>query len=181
MAGVAPNQNRLLGKDFEEAFLREAKYLGLYARKNHIAAKYGWKGRLIPIKGDLDFRLVDPRTGRVGYFDCKTFQGDSFEYSDIDASQLSQSVLLNEYNVPSGFVVFFRESRSVCFYKGTEIEESGPGKSLQSIQGLRLGSIYGFDLRPVMHTSAALEAVPSHCGKKKHKKVNEDYVKVRHS
>lgn len=176
---VNSNENRLNGAAFEDLFLNEAKYRGLYVRKNHIAAKYGWKGRLIPVAGQLDFTVIGPG-GRVGFFDAKSFKEDFFNFSEIDENQLNQSVLFNELGVPSGFVVYFRRRNEVVFFTGTEIHTDGPKTRFIPSMGLRLGSAFDFDLRPILRSRGFGPVAFQANGKKKSYKKNQAEVEFGH-
>ena len=144
-----PANNLLQGRCFESRFMSEAKLQGFYARKNELRAKFGWKGRLIRLPGDLDFMLVNKRTGRIGFFDCKAFSGKHFTYSDLTSHQIDQAALLNEMHVPAGFVVLFGDG-SVVLFTGHQVMQAGPGKRFTPSQGLRLGTVFEFNLGPLM-------------------------------
>lgn len=160
------NDNRIAGRFFEEAFLKEAKSCGLFAKKNDLSCKYGWKGRLVLSKAQLDFTLIQPG-GRVGFFDCKSFARDIFKYSEITPHQLDQALLFEELGVPSGIVAYFRGLNKVVFYTASAIEKSGPGTSLRAEAGLCLGSLESFDLRPIMRKGSASHTGVFKCGVKK--------------
>lgn len=140
------NSNRENGKIFEEIFVKQAQFSGLLAIKNHQAAKYTYNGRLQPVEGDLDFKLIDLE-GTVGYFDCKSFTGDSFSFSDLKSHQIDRATLLNDWGVPAGFIVCFRDIRRVVFYPGYLISAKGPGNSFKATDGIFLGFYEDFRLR----------------------------------
>jgi hypothetical protein len=140
------DDNRLEGKVFEDLFFKHAQMSGLLALKNHLQAKATWGGNFQVIKSDLDYRLIT-QDGRVGYFDCKSFKKDFFIYSELKEAQVTRAALYNEWNVPSGFVVFFREKRAVCFYTGLEIAAKGERSRFSFDEGQILGGWENFDLK----------------------------------
>ncbi len=154
MAAISAGDGRLDGKFFEECFERFARYCGLFPKKTELSARRIANGRVITLKSDLDYRLAN-RQGRVGYFDCKNFKGARFEFSDIDEDQLDRAVELNEWNVPAGFVVWFRGVNRISFFSGLRIRSGGHRTSFGPADGLPLGSLETFDLKPLLPLSAA--------------------------
>lgn len=137
------------GANFEDLFVRQARRNGLTPIKNYLSAKIGWNGRIILLPSDLDFKLVTPK-GVIGYFDCKTFAEDYFTYADIDEDQLERAALYRDLKVPSGFVVFFRQSNEVVFFTARAITLKGPRNRFTSSDGRFLGTYEDFDLRPIL-------------------------------
>lgn len=137
------------GKQFEEIFEIVARISGLLPIKNHLKAKVGWKGEIRLLKSNLDFMLIS-QSGQVGFFDCKTFADDHFSYSQIDQAQIDTAVLYNYWNVPAGFVVWFRPTNQVCYFKGSAINKKGPGSSFNEKDGLVLGRPEELRLGPIM-------------------------------
>lgn len=142
--------NSQSGKEFEEAFLKQAQLNGLLARKNPVSAKFNWNGRLMLVKGHhLDY-TVSNQKGKIGFFDCKSYGRDYFDFSAIDEDQLKLSVMWFRWQVPSGFVVWFRPANAVCFFSGIKIEAKGPGTRFHMSEGLFLGAITSFDLKLIL-------------------------------
>ncbi len=137
-------QNKRTGSSFEDVFFRQAQLQGFLILQNHQEARFTYNGRLQPIKGELDFKMI--KNGVTGFFDCKSFASDKFSFSAIEEHQAERSKLYNEWNVPSGFIVYFRQSNAVCFFSGTVINKKGPGSSFSQSDGLLLGSIFEFRL-----------------------------------
>jgi hypothetical protein len=146
---MASDSNREIGKVFEELFKNQAKFSGLLALKNPQAAQYTYNGKLKPIPGDLDFKLIDSK-GNVGYFDCKSFDGEKFSFSELKEHQVDRACLYNEWGVPAGFVVCFRESRRVVYYPGGYVKAKGPRTSFSCYEGLFLGFFENFNLKMIM-------------------------------
>lgn len=138
-----------LGNFWEKLFSDEARREGLLIEKNPLSCKILWKGKLELLPSRLDFNLADT-DGEHGFFDCKCFAHDHFVYSQIDTSQLDQALLWNEWNVPAGFVVFFRQTQEVVYFSGYEIARAGPGSRFSRDEGLVLGRWDRFNLRPVL-------------------------------
>ncbi len=144
--------NQKLGKAFEELFFKQAQLAGFLPIKNHIACQYTFKGRMQPVaalRGELDYRIID-QSGKVGWFDCKTFDTDQFYYSEINEEQIDRAMLYSEYKVPAGFVVYFRGDNSVCYFPGHRIAKKGPGSSFTKKDAHLLGTIFGFSLKTLL-------------------------------
>jgi penicillin-binding protein-related factor A (putative recombinase) len=137
---------REIGDFFEKAVEKWARYCGLLPKKHNLSAKYIGKGRVKVVKSQLDFHFCS-QSGQVGFFDCKTYEGDSFAYSQIDPKQLEQAVLYNEWRVPAGFLIWFRKHNIVVFFSGQQINIKGPRSSFVPAEGLKLGSIERLDLK----------------------------------
>jgi len=142
-------QNKENGSLFESMFKARAQINGMLCEKNHLTARYLPGGRVKVVKSELDYRVVT-QDGKVGYFDCKTLSGHSFTYSMIDEAQLERSVTHNYWRVPSGFIVWFRSSNQIVFYKGADIKLKGAGCSFEATDGRLLGRIENFDLKLIM-------------------------------
>jgi len=139
-------RNSLIGKDFEKLFIRQAKLNGLWAYKNKLNCILDWRGRPRLVESPLDFRLVND-AGRVGFFDTKHYQGDSFPYSKLSEHQIDQAHELNYWNVPAGFVVMLESTKRVFYYSGILVKSCGPRSSFSPENGLLLGRIEDFNLK----------------------------------
>ncbi len=151
----APARKQLYGSIWESLYFDEAKRSGLLARKAPLSCRVMWKGRIQLLPSQLDYQLADRASGRVGFFDCKCFEEDHFVYSQIDSNQLEQAVLWNEWNIPAGFVIFFRSTRQVVFFPGYIIANKGPQTRFTAKEGTRLGDWSKFSLKPILAPSAA--------------------------
>lgn len=141
--------NKLTGSSFEDLFKKQAQRNGLLALQNHLTARMMGAGHLTLIKSELDYKLIN-QDGAVGYFDCKTYGRDFFYFSQIEEKQISRSVLYNEWNVPSGFIVWFRKSNSINFYTGREINAKGAKARFEPSEGVKLGTFENFDLKGLL-------------------------------
>lgn len=146
---MKPEVNRLEGKSFEEIFKSQAQRCGLLVLPNRLTARYIQGGRVLMEKSNLDF-MVSNQMGTVGFLDAKSFAGSKFSFSEIEPHQLDRAVLYNDYSIPSGFVVFFRAEKVVCFYSGRQIQQKGIGNSFSFHEGLYLGGFWNFDLGLVL-------------------------------
>lgn len=149
MSKADPNQNREDGKGFESLFFSRAQINGFLVIQNHYTCRFTPGGRVQVIKGELDFKIIS-QTGRVGYFDCKTYAKDQFSFSALEPKQVDRAATYNYWKVPSGFVVWFRKANHVQFYSGEEIQEKGPRSSFTCSEGLSLGGYENFDLKPLL-------------------------------
>lgn len=136
------------GKIFEELFKKQAQRSGLFAKKNHLTALYCGKGHTKIVKSELDFTLIN-QAGRVAYVDCKSFGSDYFTFSEINPDQIKRSYVYNEWNVPSGFVVWLRECNRVIYLTGQDIQRSGPGSRFEADSGILLGRYERFELHKI--------------------------------
>jgi hypothetical protein len=141
------------GKTFEKLFERTCQLSGLWAEANHTKAKRAWKGRLQELESNLDY-MVATRDGRVGFFDCKSYDRPYFDFSKLKPHQVELARRYNEWKIPSGFVVWFRPINQVCFFPGWLIAGRGPGTRFTPLDGTALGSWGRFD--PTKLLSAAL-------------------------
>lgn len=144
-----PNDNREMGKSFEEIFKKRAQSNGLLPFKQGLSAKYVYGGRVQVEKSDLDFKLIS-RGGTVAYVDSKAFSEERFPYSALTEHQRDIAALYNDWSVPAGFVIWFFKFDKVVFYSGYTIKKKGPGTSFGFEDGLELGSTQEFDLRPIL-------------------------------
>lgn len=144
-----PGESRDHGRVFEELFLRQAQRNGLLAKKNEPPARRIYGGRLQQIKGSLDYMLVNQR-GRLGFFDCKSFGVERFVHSALDEDQVETAQLLNDWNVPAGFVVWFRPLDKIVYITGFTVCARGPGESFGPDDGRWLGGFADFDLKRVL-------------------------------
>ena len=138
-----------IGKQFEEEFKTRAKLNGLYAEKCELNARRLPGGGVKVLKSELDYKLIN-QAGRVGYFDCKSYAGDSFVFSQLDPNQLERADRYNYWNVPSGFVVWFRQINRIVYFSGFVVTRKGAGSSFSEEDGISLGSIENFDLKPLL-------------------------------
>jgi hypothetical protein len=137
------NNNRINGAFFEQVFMRQARSNGLYVKRNELSCRRVG-ARWLPLKSHLDF-MVCTRDGQVGMFDCKSFEAGHFEYARLDSKQVDQAVLLNEWKVSAGFVVYFEKVRQVVFWTGQQIRAQGPRTRFEPSSALVLGRIEQFD------------------------------------
>lgn len=141
--------NKDEGNIFEQRFLKQARSNGLWAKKNELCCKFIYGGHLRVVKSNLDYFLAD-QLGRVAYLDCKSYGGDFFTYSDIDKDQLDRAVEFNNWNIPAGFVIWFRVLNRISLFTGLKISANGPRSRFEPMDGLFLGSFEEFDLKGIL-------------------------------
>jgi hypothetical protein len=144
---------RLEGKSFEELFMLLARLNGLFVQQSLLTARMLPGGKLRVIPGELDFKLAT-REGAVGFFDAKSFDSDKVMYSQLSSHQVERSKLYNEWNIPSGFVVFLRRTKSVFFFSGNQVAEAR-GTSLKPEEGLFLGPWNNFSPKLLLQKKGA--------------------------
>jgi hypothetical protein len=115
------------------------------AFKNELSYRYLRGGKILPIRADLDFRILR-RDGRVAYIDTKSFDGLGFTYSQIDRNQLHRALVYQEFNVPAGFVVWLQKMDQVVFYSGRCLYNRGSGSRFTVRDGVLLGPSLTFGL-----------------------------------
>ena len=142
-------KNKTIGKQWEEIFIKQAQSNGLLVLRNYLTCRFLYKGRVQVVKGELDFKLIN-RDGRVGFFDAKSFAGDSFVYSNLEENQINRAALYNEFLVPAGFVVFFRKLNRIVYYSGSIIARKGARSNFQASEGISLGTYVKFDLKRLL-------------------------------
>ena len=153
-------EGREEGKIFELVFERQARRLGLLPIKNHLTCKFVPNRRPLILKSELDYKLVEKKTGRIGYFDCKSYGKDFFTYSELDPEQVKRAALYEEWNVPSGFVVFFRPTSTVRFFTASYVLKKGPGNRFSVNEGVGLGRWDNFELRGLMREGRPVSQAP---------------------
>ncbi len=150
MSNSQAPDNRDQGASFEDVFYKQAQLQGFLILKNHTTCRFIPGGRAIVIReGELDFKLIT-NEGRTGFFDCKCFQGDSFTYSMLDEKQIERSLLYSEWNIPSGFIVYFMKTNKVYLFRGDHIYGKGPRSRFDHADGKLLGTIFQFKINHVM-------------------------------
>lgn len=140
--------NKQTGGHFEKIFEHRGRLCGMLVLRNELSFRYKNGGKMLPIRADLDYRVCK-KNGQVGFFDIKTFDADHFTYSQITPHQIQRARIYEAYNVPAGFVVFFKPSAQVVYYSGAALAEKGPRSRFLPEGGLLLGSPLTFDLRPI--------------------------------
>lgn len=130
---------RVEGKQFEQIFQKIAKMRGYFARKMQLSAKYIGPGKLMAVKGELDFQLIHPDHG-IAFLDCKTFMTDSFSFSQLSEHQVNLAMTLNRWNQRAGFLVHFRQGNLISFYNGYTIVAKGSRSSFKAEDGIILGT-----------------------------------------
>jgi len=157
---VTRNKNR--GLDFEHIFQKKALREGYNILKNHLTAF--WipfpRRQLKVIKGELDFRMFD-RKGRISYLDCKTFNTDHFVYSVLDEHQINRACLYNDWNIASGFIVYFMPLDKVVFFSGHAIKRKGARSSFRPEDGKLLGGLVGMRVSLIFGEPPSLAASTS--------------------
>lgn len=132
------------GNEFEAIFKKQALMQGFYPEKNHLACRRTPVGfQLIKSKEftELDFKLVYPLHGEIGFFELKSFMGSSFAYSELNELQIERSAFWNELGVRSGFVIWLRGEGGVYFFTGEQILKKGPRQRFHPHEGIYLGNI----------------------------------------
>lgn len=153
------SKNKAEGAAFEHIFSIQARLNGLFCEKNNLSAKFIPGRRTLIIKSELDYKLID-RSGCVGFFDCKSYAKEFFNFSDIDKNQLLRAIRYNDWNVPSGFVVWFRAINKVVSFSGHLIQGYGPGHKFLYDHGRSIGSIEGFNLKDILKKNTGFPDLP---------------------
>lgn len=116
--------------------------------RNHLTCRFRYKDKLEFIPGELDFKIM--QKGKVGFFDCKSFNDERFSYSMLDKAQIERAELYNDYGTVAGFIVWFRKVNQVVYFTGQQIAKIGPKTSFGVEDGQSVGQYELIDLRPIM-------------------------------
>lgn len=146
---VTGPDNRDMGQQFEDLFKKQAQMQGFFVEKNYLPGQmtpFGFSMVKKETFCELDWKLVHRNHGRIGFFETKSYDKTFFTFSELDAAQVARSVLWNEMNVPSGFVVWFRPINMIFFYPGRQILKGGPGNRFRADEGIYLGGYADFAL-----------------------------------
>ena len=146
--GEIVGDNRDRGISFEQILQKQARRNGLFCEKNNLTAMFINGSRPLIKKSELDFKLITQQ-GRVAFVDAKCYEGTHFIYSQLLPKQVERAVNYNAYLVPSGFVVWFRGSGLVRYYKGFYIAEKGKRSRFDDTEGMALGTWDSFDLKRI--------------------------------
>lgn len=104
--------------------------------------------RPIPIKTPFDFIIA--KNGKAVFFDAKSLSNSSLTYSKIKAHQIDKLVEMEEQNFLAGYVVCFEEEKVIVFFTSSTLKKLKPRHSIESGDGLILGSIENFTLAPLL-------------------------------
>jgi hypothetical protein len=141
------------GAGFENIFEMRARQDGILPVKHKLQAK--WKTRngkdwdLAPEKSFVDFSLFFE--GKAAVVDVKSIDDDRFPMSLITRHQLDTLSLCGE-QVPSGYVVCFRETFQVVFFPWYVLIKCRPDSSLSAKDGVILGGLNNFSVRAIFLT-----------------------------
>lgn len=148
------------GKSFETILVRRAQSNGLLAMKNHLSAFYISGGGAKIVKSELDLTIIarahKATPAVVGWFDAKTTAGAFMTYSDLlqrkdpQTHQIDRSAMYCELGVPSGFICWLRAIDQVICLPGDMVQQLGPGTRFDLSNGMPLGKLQTFDLRPAL-------------------------------
>lgn len=132
-------QNQIAGKGFEKVFETLCRYQRILPIKSPLAVKQIGLGRFIRIKGPMDYELI--HQGEVAHVDTKSWGNNYFTHSQLDADQMRQALIYNEWGIQSGFVSLFRKTFKIVYYNAVLISRAGPGTRFTPEMGLSLGTL----------------------------------------
>lgn len=150
-AGKQIASNKHAGAAFERIFLWRASIGGLLAQKNELSFRYAHGGKVVPIRTNLDFTLID-RDGRHAYCDTKSFDKPHLTLSMIDKHQLARALTYAKWNVAAGFVVWLKPLGRVVYFSGALLGQVRPRSRVLHSAGVDLGSYADFSLLPIFST-----------------------------
>lgn len=140
------HESRQRGRDLEFIFQKMALMQGLFARKIPLSCRAIGDGRYLPIESELDWQLINRKSGRVAFIDTKSFQGDRYLRSFFKEHQVKLAFDYNECGIISGFCIWFRKPDKVAFFTGQQVFSLSVG-SLTPEDGLILGTGFDFELQ----------------------------------
>lgn len=142
-------RNSRAGADWENLFYKESLRQGFLARKVPPSCKILWNGGLELVDCELDFQIIHRTQGVTAFVDTKSFHNHAFTYSMLGKSQIELATVYNECNVQAGFCVYFSSENVVSFFTGKQISQKGPRSSFGAEEGIYLGKIFDFSIRPI--------------------------------
>ncbi|RYF12620.1 MAG: hypothetical protein EOO40_00820 [Deltaproteobacteria bacterium] len=140
--------NKDKGAHFEAVLQHRAGVTGFLAIRQHLSFRYLRKDKIQPIRAELDFSIVR-RDGKIVYVDCKCFDTQRLQRSQLNPFQVKRALKYNHWGVPSGLVVHFTSLGVVVFYTGLQLSKMVLGTSLAPGDGIKLGCPSTFDLEPI--------------------------------
>lgn len=156
---MAVSRNKAEGAFFERILEHMAATQGVLAQKQPLAFRYLRGGKVLPIRTELDFSLIN-RQGRIAFVDTKLFAGDYFTFSQLDPTQLRRATRYNEWGIPSGFVVRHAGSNEVAYYSGEVVASHGPRTRFAPAMGVRLGTLLHFAVAPIFEALPVPKPLP---------------------
>lgn len=140
------NRTRVIGLEFENIILKQARMQGLYVRKEPIAARrFGLKS-LYQIKSDYDFKLILPPLGICVFLDAKSTEDTKFVYSKLVPHQVGALLEIQRAGCLSGYLIWFRTINRVIFFDAEKLDKLQPRESLLPENGTDLGSFENMHL-----------------------------------
>ncbi len=140
-----------VGDTFEPALEIRCRQHGIGFQKIPNGCRRAYiRGRLtlIPCRTPFDFIIC--KDFRSATIDCKTIVGNTFTYSMCDPRQVTTLSEMGEH-IPSGYVVWFRESDRIVFFSHIILRALQQRGSLSDTSGLYLGQIDSFNPTKILN------------------------------
>lgn len=109
-----------------------------------------WVGkRAIPAKTPFDF--IASKDSRAILFDAKTVNVETFSKSACKEHQVESLFRFEVSGLTAGYIVWFRGSDSIVFFKASQLKNLAPRRSLRISDGVFLGSKDALNLGVLFH------------------------------
>lgn len=141
-----PKESRQRGWDFEALFEKMCRFEGLLVRKIPLSCRPIGNNQFLPVKSELDWQVG--HSGITAFIDTKSQKGATMVRSAFNDDQVDVAVGFNSWDIPAGFIVFFREINRVVFFTGAQIHAIQSG-SVSADEGLELGTGFDFSVRKI--------------------------------
>jgi hypothetical protein len=142
-------RGRSEGVAFEAYLIRSAWLSGLRVVPipsgcRMIKGKFG-RPQLLPVKTPFDM-IFSNKKGKAAFIDSKSISGDTLVYSFLTPHQVNILSDLETDGHVAGYVVHFKASNAVVFFKGSQLQSLRSRESLKQEEGLSLGDLFNLKL-----------------------------------
>jgi hypothetical protein len=136
------------GDAFQNFFFSSCHYAGIYAVRFPDGAKRTMRGgrpHLIQVQTPFDFILIGH--GNSAYVDTKSISDDVVTYSFLTQHQVGVLFDIENRGLKAGYVVHFKLTNQVYFFKASLLRALKPRQSLKPEDGEHLGHLYKLNLK----------------------------------
>lgn len=105
----------------------------------------GGRPQLLPVKTPFDMIFSRP-DGKVAFIDSKSISDDRLVYSFLTPHQVNILSDLESDGHLAGYIVHFKTSGEVVFFKGSQLQSLRSRESLKPTEGKSLGTLFNLNL-----------------------------------
>lgn len=138
-----------IGEKTEQDLIHHAYHQGILILQIPSGCKWVAANKVVPVPTPFD--CVAIWGSKDIFFDIKTTEGSTFTYSMIHDKphQLDWLSKIERRGRQAGFLVLFRESNELVWFKASRMEMVKRRESLDPNDGLNLGPFYTADLTKI--------------------------------